>query len=300
MTQASPHLDKSTTVRTKGRAHKTPRTLRTLRRTFEWLGPLAPEIAAVLAERVFRTVPPYRQEPGEADAFFFGDPVSIPFGSGTLRGWTFGEGLTVLLVHGWGGRATQLRGFIEPLVSTGHRVVLFDGPGHGDSDRGSSSLPEFGAAVGAVLRAVGPVHAVIAHSMGGPATVLGLEHQPFSPRLVFLAPPADVRDVTARFGRMLHIPPDVVRLMERRIEDRFLRPIASYDLPSRGSDARSPLLVIHDTTDREVPFQDGQRVAHGWSAELVATTGLGHVRLLRDPEVIARAASFVSARRLDA
>lgn len=300
MTQALSHVSKSTTVRTQSRAKKVPSTLRTLQRTFEWLGPIAPEIAAVLAERVFRTVPSYRQEPGESDAFFFGDPIAIPFGTSSLRGWTFGEGPTVLLVHGWGGRATQLRGFIEPLVNTGHRVVLFDGPGHGANGRSSSSLPEFGAAVAAVVRAVGPVHAVIAHSMGGPATVHGLEHQRLSPRLVFLAPPADARDVTARFGRMLHIPPDVVRLMERRIEGRFLRPIASYDLPSRGSDAKSPLLVIHDTTDREVPFEDGQRVARGWGAELVATTGLGHVRLLRDADVIARTISFVSARRGDA
>lgn len=300
MTQVSQLPEESTTVRAQPRTKKVPTSLRTLRRTFEWLGPLAPEIAAVLAERVFRTVPPYRQEPGERDALFFGDPMAIPFGTSTLRGWAFGEGPTVLLVHGWGGRGTQLRGFIEPLVNTGHRVVVFDGPGHGANGRSSSSLPEFGAAVAAVVRAVGPVHAVIAHSMGAPATVLGLEHQPSAPRLVFLAPPADVRDVTARFGRMLHIPPDVVRLMERRIEERFLRPIASYNLPSRGLQAKSPLLVIHDTTDREVPFDDGERVARGWSAELVATTGLGHVRLLRDADVIGRAVSFVSARRGDA
>jgi hypothetical protein len=109
-----------------------------------------------------------------------------------------------------------------------------------------------------------------------------------------------VRDVTARFGRALHIPEPVVRLMERRIESRFLRPIASYDLPKLGASARSPLLVVHDTTDREVPFSDGERVARGWNAELVATSGLGHVRLLRDASVVERAVSFVAARPMRA
>jgi pimeloyl-ACP methyl ester carboxylesterase len=301
MPQASALPFESTTVRTtKPTIRQTPATLRYLRRAFTWLGPRAPHVAAALAERVFRTPPPYKADAGEADALFFGDPLTIPFGAEELRGWSFGEGPAVLLVHGWGGRATQLRAFIEPLVSTGHRVVLFDGPGHGASGRGSSSLPEFGAAVGAALRAIGPVHAVIAHSMGGPATVLGLEQVESNPRLVFLAPPADVRDVTARFGRALHIPEHVVHLMERRIESRFLRPIASYDLPKLGASARSPLLVVHDTKDREVPFSDGERVARGWNAELVATSGLGHVRLLRDAGVVERAVSFVAARPMRA
>lgn len=290
----------STTVRaTRSRPRRrAPAGLRWLQRSFAWLGPRAPHLTAALAERVFRTPPPYRAGAEEADAFFFGDPFKVRFGTRELQAWAFGEGKTVLLVHGWGGRATQLRSFLEPLVQTGHRVVVFDGPGHGESGRGLSSLPEFGAAVAAVLREVGEVHAIIAHSMGAAATALGLEQVGGTPRLVFIAPPAEVRDVTSRFGRALRIPSEVVALMEKRIESRFLRPIASYDLPRWPSRDKPPLLVIHDEDDREVPFEDGNRVARGWNAPLHVTSGLGHVKLLRHPEVIDRTVSFVLEQRL--
>mgnify|MGYP000877277770 CR=1 FL=1 len=287
---------KSTTVRaSRRRRARLPASFVWLRRTFAWLGPRAPALSAALAERVFRTPPPYRSEAGERDALYFGDPLRVDFAGRALQAWSFGEGPTVLLVHGWGGRATQLRAFIDPLVRAGHRVVLFDGPGHGASGAGASSLPQFGAAIAAVIRAVGPVHGIVAHSMGAPATVLAMEQVGGSPHLVFIAPPAELRDVTARFGRAFAIPKDVVTRMERRIERRFLRPMEAYDLPRWAARSGSALLVIHDTLDREIPFTDGERVARSWRAPLFATTGLGHVKLLREPAVVDRAVAFVTA-----
>lgn len=57
---------------------------------------------------------------------------------------------------------------------------------------------------------------------------------------------------------------------------------------------RVPALVIHDRDDREVPFADGEAVAHAWpNVTLHQVTGLGHRRLLKDPDVIARTAAFL-------
>src|ERR1043166_8169499 len=50
-----------------------------------------------------------------------------------LAAWRWGHGPTVLLVHGWEGRGSQLGAFVEPLVAAGLSVVAFDAPGHGDS-----------------------------------------------------------------------------------------------------------------------------------------------------------------------
>src|SRR3954471_12912224 len=51
----------------------------------------------------------------------------------TVAAWKWGQGPTVLLVHGWEGRGSQLGSFVEPLVAAGLSVVAFDAPGHGDS-----------------------------------------------------------------------------------------------------------------------------------------------------------------------
>jgi pimeloyl-ACP methyl ester carboxylesterase len=56
-----------------------------------------------------------------------------------------------------------------------------------------------------------------------------------------------------------------------------------------------PGLVIHDQDDRDAPIEGGAAVAQAWpGAQFVRTTGLGHRRILRDPEVIARAAAFIT------
>jgi hypothetical protein len=59
----------------------------------------------------------------------------------------------------------------------------------------------------------------------------------------------------------------------------------------------TPALVVHDRTDGEVPWSDGDEVARAWpGARLRTTEGLGHRRVLRDPAVIAEATAFVLSR----
>ncbi|WP_369916216.1 hypothetical protein [Plantactinospora sp. KBS50] len=52
---------------------------------------------------------------------------------------------------------------------------------------------------------------------------------------------------------------------------------------------------MHDRDDAAVPYGDGVAIAAAWTgATLRATDGLGHHRLLRDPEVIAAVVDFVA------
>jgi hypothetical protein len=57
---------------------------------------------------------------------------------------------------------------------------------------------------------------------------------------------------------------------------------------------RAPLLVFHDRGDTEVPFTDGAALAQLWpNARLEPTTQLGHQRILRDRDVVARTVAFL-------
>jgi pimeloyl-ACP methyl ester carboxylesterase len=52
-------------------------------------------------------------------------------------------------------------------------------------------------------------------------------------------------------------------------------------------------LIIHDRSDREVPFLSAQGLHRAWAgSELLATEGLGHRRLLADRAVVERAVRF--------
>src|SRR6478672_6561261 len=82
---------------------------------------LAPRVAGRKARDLWFTVPPaMAATPLPAR----GEPFTVTAEGARVRGHVFGEGPTVYLVHGWGGRASQLAAFVEPLVAKRHRVVL--------------------------------------------------------------------------------------------------------------------------------------------------------------------------------
>jgi pimeloyl-ACP methyl ester carboxylesterase len=58
-----------------------------------------------------------------------------------------------------------------------------------------------------------------------------------------------------------------------------------------------PLLVFHDEDDPEVPKTDGEAIVRQWpGAKLVSTRGLGHKKIVHDPEVVRRAVEFLGER----
>ena len=72
-------------------------------------------------------------------------------------------------------------------------------------------------------------------------------------------------------------------------------PWSALDVRSYAPDMRTPLLVVHDRDDAEVPWQDGAIVARGWPGAVLSTTGgLGHRRILRDPRVVSAATAFLA------
>ncbi len=54
-------------------------------------------------------------------------------------------------------------------------------------------------------------------------------------------------------------------------------------------------LVVHDRADREVPFEHGLELSRNWpGAELFTIEGLGHRRILKAPEVIAKVVDAIT------
>jgi pimeloyl-ACP methyl ester carboxylesterase len=282
---------KSTIVRT----DTTPNPL--LRAAGRGLSAVAPALAARLAARLFVT-PPRHARPGrEARALATARASVVEVGERRLRTWSWGDGPTVLLVHGWGGRGGQLTSFVEPLVARGFSVTTFDAPAHGDSDGREATLPDLVAALRTVARRHAPIHGVIAHSVGAAATARALYEDVRAGAVVFLGPPADLVTASFRFADLLGLSRRVRELMQRRLEARVGLPWEAFDVTRLAECQATPLLVIHDRGDAEVPWQQGTAIARAWpGAELLATDGLGHRRILRDPAVVDAATSFIGSR----
>jgi len=230
------------------------------------------------------------------------EPFTVYADGMEVRGHAWGSGPTVYLVHGWGGRGSQLAAFVEPIVGTGHRVVSFDAPSHGDSPdgtvgQGRSHGLELAKALDAVFARFGPAEAVVAHSMGAIATYLALRFGWLGTRrLVLLAPMVEAETLFAQFQAALGFGPRTRRAFDGEVERLVGIPLAEFDALVQASYVESvPTLVVHDTEDRQTPYEDARRLVAGLpGATSVTTHGLGHRRVLRDPQVVAEVVDFVS------
>jgi len=283
------HAEKSTTVRTTTRQ-------RAVRAGVGALGVVAPGLAGRAAARIFLTPPRTPAPAREREALAGADRFALRVGSATVRGFRLGEGPAVLLVHGWGGRGGQLVPFAAPLVAAGCAVVGFDAPAHGESSGRVASVPEFADVVAAVAGAQG-ARAAIAHSMGGAAVALALRRGLALDGAVLVSPPRSPAGFFDRFCAALRLDDGARDAARRRIERRVGAPMAELDVAAAAPSLATPALVVHDRGDRDVPFDEGAAIADAWrGARLVATSGLGHRRVLRDREVVAEAVAFVVAR----
>lgn len=286
-------MQKSTSVRSR----EVPWAARTMRPALAALSALAPATAARVAERMFLRPPRYPRPAHEAAALAAARRTRVAAGVSPITAWIWGDGPGVLLVHGWGGRGAQLAGFVPPLVAAGYSVVTFDAPGHGESAGRWSSVVAFVDAVHAVARALGPVRGLIGHSVGAAAAAGALRDGLRADAAVFLAPPTDLTlhaDLTLEtlgFGRRART------LMRERVERRLGVPWSTLDVAAFAPRLTTPLLVLHDRDDIEVPWQEGAIIAQAWPGAILSTTsGLGHRRIVRDAEVVREALAFLRAR----
>ena len=268
--------------------------LRTISFLLRTTAALSPALAARVLERLFVATRRFDAPERERRWLESMAPASFTSRGRELVAWSVGRGPTVLLAHGWEGRGSQMGAFIAPLRSAGFRVVTFDSPGHGDSLGRQSSLVEMADAVADAASAFGPVHAVIAHSAGAAATAVALSNRLELERAVFVAPPADLGGFLVKVTRKLGLEDEVALLARRRLEAKFQVDWDTLRAETLAPAMTTPLLVIHDHGDREVRFDNATRLTDAWpGSRLMRTDGLGHQRVLRDEDVIAKAVAFV-------
>ena len=271
--------------------------LRLTRAAFGAVQRTSPGLAALWAARLFCSPPRRQISERMAGWLANGRRFDVSVGGRRVAAWSWGErGPGVLLVHGWGSRGARFVDLGGVLLSSGYRVVTFDAPGHGASSGRLSSGPEFARAAVAVANGVGGVSAVVGHSLGGFAAALAIQDGLPARRAVFIAPSANANSYTAQFASVLGVQDPVMASMRARLERRLGFEWRWLDVPRFAGAMTIPLLVIHDQADRDVRWDDGAAIARAWpGADLITTTGLGHHRIVSDPEVISRVVSFLRA-----
>ena len=268
--------------------------LPSIRTAFTILGHAAPGLAATWALDLFFTPRGRRGSRRIRSLLADARRFDVTVRGRRVAAWSWGEGPAVYLVHGWAGVGGQLAAFVPALTAHGFRAVAFDAPGHGASEGRRSSIVHFADTLRALTAQEGKPHAVIAHSLGAAAVVRALTRGLELERAVFVGPTGGPRDWSERFRRQLGVPLHVMASMRERSERWLGARWEEFDVPMLARSQSTPLLILHDRDDDEVPWSDGAAIAEAWpGARLVTTTGLGHRRILRDEHVVRLAVAFV-------
>jgi pimeloyl-ACP methyl ester carboxylesterase len=133
--------------------------------------------------------------------------------------------------------------------------------------------------------------------MGGAAVALAAVRGLRLDAAVLVGAPSTPAAFVDRFEEALELRPAVAAALRARLGRRVGIPVDALDIVRLAPAAGTPLLVLHDRDDAEVPLADGAAVAAAWpEARLIVTEGLGHRRILRDAAVAAEVTGFLLAR----
>ena len=273
-----------------------------MRLGFQALSAVAPGAAARVATQLWFRPPRPKVHPNARKFLETGSRSTIQVQGRPVATWTWGSGPVVLLVHGWGGYGGQMQPFVEPLVSAGYQAVIFDAPAHGESgpsQLGSrrTTLFDFAYVIDAIGAGRNGLAGIVAHSGGCTAVGWAMLTAKWSAKsLVFIAPMASPSAYRTLFHRALGLSDDVegrfIDITSRRFGFRW----EDLEVPPMAARMKTPpVLVVHDKSDTETSWAEGAAIAEAWPQSVLKTTeGLGHRRVLRDPDVVQAVTSFVT------
>lgn len=255
-----------------------------------------PRLAATQALRLF-TRPMRHRTPEREIEYARGARQFVDANGLYTTVWGETSSKTVLLVHGWSSRGTQLGAFSKPLVENGYRVIAVDGPAHGQSAGTYTQPREFYDMLFRLEREWGPFAAIIGHSFGAGCTTWALSEGLKSEKFVFVSSAANFDDIVDRYADYLNLSKrarvrfyQLIRKNVRRSEPLLIAELLGT--------LKQPLLIIHDRDDREIGIEVVERLKKGApKARFLVTEGLGHHRILRDPAVIEAVVRFIREDR---
>ncbi len=208
-----------------------------------------------------------------------------------------GTGPTVLFMHGWSSRCTQLIAAIQAFRAEGYRCIGFDAPGHGLSEGGRTDVIQFAECLQECVKLVGPIDYAVAHSMGGTAVILATQYGLSARKYCFMSTPTVADDILEVYRDRMNASPKTKRKLKEEIWNRYNREFEHFTAAYLAkTTALPPTLLIYDKNDEDVPTYHGEvmRTAIPGS-KLLNTENLGHTRILKDQGVAQTVLNFIKS-----
>jgi len=217
----------------------------------------------------------------------------------TIHGWQWGRGPGVLFVHGWNSRGIHFSRFFDSLLDNGYSVVTYDAPAHGESQGKQTNFFEMRDAVTAFFNqaAVPDIKGIVAHSLGAAAVINHLAERETGIETVLLAPALQPGKLLRQAFLQHGIPQPVSDKLITDFERQYGYSLSRHSPHLMAGRIASRVLIIHDRDDRITPYAESRKLSDEFNQVVLHTTsGLGHKRLLNDPEIVALVQAYLMER----
>ena len=203
---------------------------------------------------------------------------------------------TILFLHGWESNAARWHKYIKAARSAGFRVLAFDAPASGFSDGNLLNVLLYSRTLKKYLSENDTPYAIVGHSLGGAAAVMGLTvlgaNRPA--KMVVLAAFAESTRVLRDFAQVLGANESVLKALFRYIERRSGQTVEEYSVRRKAAELGDVEgFVLHDTEDEIAPVAEGRAIAASWGCRFLQTEGFGH--RMQDRSVVLEVVRFLVA-----
>ncbi|KAA3596813.1 MAG: hypothetical protein DWQ06_14810 [Calditrichaeota bacterium] len=215
----------------------------------------------------------------------------IDFKNFKIQTYTWGKesDKVIFLIHGWEGQAGNFGALIDILLEKGYYIKAFDGPSHGKSSKGSTSMFTFAELVEVLLKKYKPT-TIISHSFGSVTSMFALSKNPNIPigKWLLVTTPHNFKSRVEDIKNLVGV---TNRTMDRVVEMIETDTGVSIDLLNvehYGGKVKhvKEILIVHSKSDKIIPIESSRitnkNIPH---SKLVELDNLGHYSILWSDEL---------------
>ncbi len=270
---------------------------------FKTLAALSPRKAAALAFDLFCTPTNGRMRRKIPPVFHQAQKIHLVFGhqhkqvNGFHWKGAYPSAGTVLICHGFNSCSYKFEAYVHALLHKGMDVLAFDAPAHGTSEGKHIHVLSYCNIIVQIHEQFGPLHGILAHSLGGMAAALAAEKLQLPHlRLALVAPATETTTAIKQFFHLLMLDKKIYPFFEQQIESAGRHAPEWFSVNRALGQINNPTLWIHDENDPVCPYSDTtpsreHRLSH---LHFITTQHLGHNKIYRDPAVRQLIVDFLS------
>ncbi|WP_026755481.1 alpha/beta hydrolase [Sediminibacter sp. Hel_I_10] len=219
----------------------------------------------------------------------------VDFGKHSLKTYRWlGKKETILLAHGWESNSFRWKSLILKLNELDYNIVALDAPGHGYSSGRRFNAILYADCIHVIAKKF-RANIVIGHSVGGMATAF-FQHKyqmESVTKLILLGAPSNFSGVFHRYVDMMGYSKRVAKAMDQLILKEFNYLPEHFNAAKFSEVITAEGLIIHDKTDRIIPYSDAEDFkAFYKKSKLITTEGFGHG--LKNVEVDEHIINFIN------